>query len=192
MRIRAEPEIWLAQPVLQVMLRFESCPSEIGDFVPGYSKCFQPIYGGLVEVDDVPFTWNIRCSIAPSECEDFSSQTAVFVHLQHVDGNVWNLQFLDPIQGSCPTLSCLPRQPRNQIHVDIHDPRIAKDRDLPLHDLCGVLPPCPGQFARNERLNAKAHPIDTRVAPPTRQASSDVSGCCFHRRLGPLPTRDRR
>ena len=64
MRIRAEAQIRLALPVLQIVPRFESRPREIGNLIALQAQPREAFDRSLIEIGDGVFAGNIACAIA--------------------------------------------------------------------------------------------------------------------------------
>src|SRR5262249_45018805 len=81
----------------------------------------QTVCGLSVELHKSIVVRNFRGAFSPR---------APLLFIQHVDGNVFGSQTVDPIQIFSPDVESLVRQSGNQIDVDVREPVLPKQRDI--------------------------------------------------------------
>src|SRR5260370_24007997 len=73
MRVRAEAEVRLAAPVLEIVARLVAGPREVGDLVPRYSPARQTFHRELVEIGNLVFARHVARAVALAEREQFGA-----------------------------------------------------------------------------------------------------------------------
>ena len=113
MRIRAEAEVRLAPPVFQIVARFEARPREIRNLVARDARPRQAVDRDFIKVRNLIIGGNVGRAVALAERHDFRTQPAVFIHFEHVDGNVRSIQTFHPFKRLVPASERLAWQARD-------------------------------------------------------------------------------
>src|SRR5262249_17984823 len=98
MRADAEAAVWGTGPVFQVVTALESRTSPIRNFIVHVPGVGQSLCGLDVEVCENVIRWNLSRSLPPS---------ASLFKVEHVNGNMFGQESLDPIQIGLPHLGPL-------------------------------------------------------------------------------------
>src|SRR6266403_5495325 len=110
-------------------------------------------------------------AIASPTLQQFLPQPAALVNLQQVNRNVLRRQRRQFLQRLPPTLFRLVRQPCNQVKADIPSARLAQDRNRTVNIRPPVHPARGNQFLVRERLQPKAHSVNSGAHPGRRLLS---------------------
>ena len=194
MRVRAEAEIRFQLPVLQVVQRTQNpaarnsrfrsagCPGASSSLRRHFVKFRHDFIGG-----------DFRRAVALAVQQHFAAQPAVFVHFEHVDGNVRRR----PVSRSRPgirarTQASGPEGRRSRSILMLARP-CSRSRAISAATISAVcFAPGARQLARDEGLHAQAHSIESRARPGGRALRRDGAGRRFDGRLAPRPARNRR
>ena len=103
------------------MLRLGTGPGEVGNFVTRHADCGKALGCLFVEIGDGIFSGDVTCAVADTALQNFQAQAAVFVHFQHVDGDVRRGKLFHPIKRRVPAFGGLSGEACNQIEVDVID-----------------------------------------------------------------------
>src|SRR6202034_493855 len=101
-RVSADPDVGLEPPVFQVVTRFEPVPREIGDLIPHNPERGKAIDCGLIELGREIFARNSARTVTGTATENLLAQSAVFIHLEDVTGDVRRRKPLDPVKRAAP------------------------------------------------------------------------------------------
>ena len=179
MGVGAEAFVGLHFPVLQVVARFEARPGEVGDFVARNSQGGQPLHGHFVEVHHLVLGGGFGRAVACAAAQHLRAQAAVFVHLQHVDGNVRRGQAFDPIERFAPARFGLAGEARDEIDIAVADAGGFEEPQLFRHGLGAVFAAAAADFLFHERLHAQAHAIDAARGPRAGLLGGQAAGRGF-------------
>ena len=132
MRVGAESEIGLQQPIFQVVPRLHAGPGEIRNLVARDAHLRQTLDGDLVEVGGQLVGRGVGRAVAHAAQAQFAAQAAVVIHFQHVDRDVLRRQALHPVERFAPAGLGLAGEAGDQIDIDIADAALAQQRDFRL------------------------------------------------------------
>ena len=177
--VGAEAGVGLHFPVLEVVPRFEARTGEVGNFVTRDSHGGQPLDGHLVELRHLVFGGGLGRAVAGAAAQHLLAEAAVFVHLQHVDGNVRRGQAFDPIEGFAPARQGLAGEARDEIDVAVADAGGLEKPQLLNHGLRGVFSAGAADFLFHKRLHAQAHAIDAARGPRAGLFGGEAAGSGF-------------
>ena len=160
MGVGSESHVGCQGPVFQVVARFEANAREVGDLVAGDAEGGEALDGKLVEVGSQIVTGDVGGAIADSAEEALFAEAAVFVDFEHVDGDVWGSEALDPVERFAPTGGGLAGKSGDQVEIQIGDAGFAEDGDVGSDDGGGVAAAGAAEFIFDEGLNAEADTVD--------------------------------
>src|SRR6476661_8814880 len=123
---------------------------KVGDFVPFDAKGSEIVHCRLVEVGCGIIRRSRRCAISISIVQNFKTQPAILIDLEHVYRNMRRIETPDPIERFGPRSRRLIRKPGNQIDVQILNAGATKDLAVTSYDLRVVTPSCLFQFRSYE------------------------------------------
>src|SRR5438105_1300308 len=101
-RVGAESHVGIELPVFQIVPRFVARTGEIRDFVARDSDRGEPIDGQFVEPCGGVLRRRVHGAVAHAAEQQFFTEAAVLIDLQHVDRDVLGRDPLDPIQRFAP------------------------------------------------------------------------------------------
>ena len=179
MRVRAEADVRLQRPILQIVPRFEARPREIGDLVARDSQRRQAFDGEFVEIGGGVVGGRIEGAVAHAAEQHFLAEAAVLVHFEHVDGDVLRGEALHPVERLAPGGFGLAGKSGDQVDVDIAYAGGAQHRNLGGDDLRGVRASGAAEFLFDERLHAERDALDAGSGPGAGGFRRDVAGSGF-------------
>src|ERR1051326_825362 len=175
MRVRAEPQVRLQRPILQIVQRFPPGPREIGNLITRYSHRTEAFYGGLIQDRDRILTWGFGSPVTHASEQHLLTETRIFVDFQHVHRYMRWADVLHPIERLMPARFRLSGETRDQINIEICQSDFAQEIDLFGHDGRRVLAARPADLGFHKRLHSETDTIDTGIHPSLRPIPGDGS-----------------
>src|SRR6266581_2984632 len=121
MRAGAEAEIRFAAPIFEIVPRTKARQRPIGDFVVVVAGAVQAFAREFVGFRHGIVTGNGRGGIARSAGEQFAAETAAFVDLEEINGNVFGTQAQRFLDRLLPARRGLVRQAGDEIEADMSE-----------------------------------------------------------------------
>ena len=176
MRRAAQPQIFAAQPVIQIVAGFIAALRKIRNFIAMKAAlCQHPHRHALHFIRRIIIRHDRRA--APHALR----HPRAVLHDQAVGGNVANRQRARRVQRIAPDLHGLPRQGVHQIQTDIIKAARARQTHR-VRRLRGIMDPADGgKQSRIEALHADGQAVYARFAVGMQLARIDRAGIGFQR-----------
>ena len=112
-------------------------------------------------------------AVAHAAEQHLVAEAAVFVHFEHVDGNVRRREALDPIERLAPTGFGLPGETGDEVDVVVRDAGVAQQCGSSATIVSAVcLRPVRRISASTNDCTPEAHAIDSGLRPGARLLSA--------------------